>query len=152
MLHKVRWHIFLPMHHPWLWIFLPHNIQYPVGMLQICLPPLGPCLCPGHLSMDDGPNPGTLQRCNWNCRWCCHPQTWWQRAWSMPTHTHAGCQRAWACLQWWKMCSKTAINQIFGLDLWQGWHTPRPLQACCHSQHVSPRDTTTHRNLDSHSS
>ena len=39
------------------------------------------------------------------------------------------------------MCSKTTINQIFWLDLWQGWHIARSLWGCCHSQHASPRDT-----------
>ena len=48
----------------------PPSSQYliPVGTLQICPSPLGPCLPPGHLSTDDGPSPGMLQRCNWDCR------------------------------------------------------------------------------------
>ena len=33
----------------------------------VCLP-WGPCLCPKNLSTDDGPNPGILQRCNWDYR------------------------------------------------------------------------------------
>ena len=74
----------------------------------------GPCLCPGHLSTDDGPNPGMLQRCNWDCRQCHHPWMWWRRAWPMPAHTHAGHQGTQACLQWWKMCHKQPSIKFFG--------------------------------------
>ena len=44
------------------------KFKHPIGTLQICLSPLRPCLCPGHLSVDDGPNPGMLWSCNWDCR------------------------------------------------------------------------------------
>ena len=41
-----------------------------------------------------------------------------------------------------KKCAvKQPLIKFFWLDLWQGWHTPRPLQGCHHSQHASPRDT-----------
>ena len=84
-----------------------------------------------------------LQRCNWNCRWHHHPQMqWWQSTINALAHTHADRQRTWACLQWQEMCHKTAINQIFWLDLWQGWCTPRILlkvtalfTTCCPQRH-----------------
>ena len=110
-------------------------------MLQICLSPLGPHLHPGHFVTDDGPNPGTMQSCNWDCRWCRHPWTWWQRPRLTPAPTHAGHQRTWTCLQWQEMHYKTANNHMFWLDLWQGWCTPGPLQGHHHSQHAGPRDT-----------
>ena len=54
---------------PWLWIISIDKPQLSIGMLQICMPTLGPSLCPRHLPEDEVPTLCLLPWSYWDHRW-----------------------------------------------------------------------------------
>ena len=79
---------------------------------QICLPPLGPSLCTGHLPVDDGPDPHPLQWRDWNCRWCSCSWKGWQWTWQMSPQIHQSLPWTWACFQQGK-CAVKQTSVVF---------------------------------------
>ena len=93
------WNLIISLHSPWLWIIPSHHLQYTTGKVQICMPPLGPIMCPGYLPKNDGPDSGMVQSSYWNCQWC-HLWKWWWRPWPEPRHLQVQSPRTWSCVQW----------------------------------------------------
>ena len=99
LLHQAWWNLSLPVHSPWLWVITVHNLQYTIGKVQICPPPLQPSLHTGHLSTDDGPDPHLLRWCDWHHSWCRCLWERWQGTWQTSPQIHESHLWTWACLQ-----------------------------------------------------
>ena len=52
-------------------------------------------LQPRHLPEEDWPDPGTVHRCHWNCRWLLYPWKGSPRAQCQTAPLHASCLRTW---------------------------------------------------------